>query len=331
MQPLSFFHEAFDAAPVGMLIVDARGSIIEANRHLERLFGYAPGALISQPVECLVDGLAEAHRAHREQYQAKAEPRPMGAGRALFARHREGHRVPVEIGLTPLRTAAGQYVLASVSDLSERQRAQQQLEASVAEKEILLKELHHRAKNNLQLIGSLLDLASARPGPEVLRECRDRINSISLVHEKLYQSGTFARIELRDYLRTLGEQVSHAWRRPDGPPVALRLEADDLWLPLDRAIPCGLVVNELLINAYKHAFPPGHGGTITVRATAQGSKVRLCVEDDGVGLSLDAQLKQGHIGLDLVRALTRQLRGELDSLPVGSGTRVCLTFEGASA
>ncbi len=448
-RPLAFFQEAFDAAPVGMLVVDATGVIVDLNRQLETLFGYARTELLTRSVEFLVDGMPDVHRRHREQFLALPETRPMGAGRDLYGRHRDGHRVPVEIGLTPLRTPAGTYVLASVVDLTERKRAEEQfrlaieaapngmmlvdatgcvvlvnaqieqifgyprdelvgrhvdqllparfrhghdgkrasffgdprarpmgagrelfalrkdgrevpveiglspfqtargqlvlssivditerkqareaLQASLREKETLLKELHHRAKNNLQLIASLLDLASATPGPDVLKECRDRINSISLVHEKLYQTGTFARIELSDYLRTLGEQVAHAWTRADAPQVVLRIEADDIELPLETAIPCGLFVNELITNAFKHAFGPDRGGTITVRAARTGAQVRLSVEDDGAGMKDGVVRREGHIGLELVHALARQLRGDL-RFETTAGTRVILSFEGA--
>lgn len=443
---LTFFQEAFAAAPVGMLVVDASGAIVEVNRQLELLMGYSRAELINQPVELLVDGLAATHRGHREHFLQDPVTRPMGAGRDLYGRHRDGHRVPVEIGLTPLKTPSGTYVLASVVDLTERKRAEErfrlaieaapngmmlvdergtirlvnaqiellfgytraalvgrsvdellparfrgdhagfrgsffarplarpmgagrelfglhqdgrevpveiglspirtaagllvlasivditerreardQLQASLSEKEILLRELHHRAKNNLQLIASLLDLASSAPGPDVLKECRDRINSIALVHEKLYQSGTFARIDLSDYLRSLGEQVAHAWTRSQ---VALRIEADDVSLRLDTAIPCGLVVNELVTNAFKHAFPDGRPGTIVVRVVREGERITLSVADDGVGMP-EHRIPTGHIGLELVQGLARQLRGTL-KFENHSGTRVTLTFDGAT-
>ena len=329
-RPLAFFQEAFDSAPVGMLVVNASGTIVDLNQQLERLFGYGRAELLGRPVECLVEGVAEAHRQHREHFLAHPVTRPMGSGRDLNGRHRDGRAVPVEIGLTPLRTPTGTYVLASVVDLTERKHARELLELSLLEKETLLKELHHRAKNNLQLIASLLDLGAETPGPDVLKECRDRINSISLVHEKLYQSGTFARIDLNDYLRTLGEQVAHAWARPEAAAVHLLVEADDIHLSLEVAIPCGLVVNELLTNAFRHAFPPARSGTIALRATRAGRQICLSVEDDGVGMPDGVVRREGHIGLELVHALARQVRGTLQ-FETTPGTRVTLTFEGAAA
>lgn len=448
MQLLGFYEEAFAAAPVGMLVVDSTGAIVDANRQLGRLFGYTREELLGQPVELLVDGLAEAHRKHREHFVSDPAARSMRGARDVYGRHRDGRRVPVEvslrpvrtpdggtlvlasvvdlterkraeeqfrlaieaapngmlladeqghivlvnaqieqvfgytraelvgrsvdellpvsltgghsehratshgramgahcellgrrkdgtqvpveIGLSPFETAAGNLVLASIVDITERKRAREQLQASLAEKEVLLKELHHRAKNNLQLIASLLDLASAAPGPAVLAECRDRINSIALVHEQLYESGAFATIGLRDYLQTLTEQVSHAWTRADRAPIAVRIEADDVSLPLDHAVPCGLIINELITNAYKHAFPGGRAGSVVVSAQRKTDhRILVRVADDGVGLPAQPQ-RSGHIGLELVYALARQLRGTIH-FETGPGTRASLTFGGPTA
>jgi PAS domain S-box-containing protein len=325
---LAFFREAFDSAPIGMLVADGAGVMVYVNRQLEQLFGYGRAELLGQPVELLIDGAAQKHRAHREQFAANPSARPMGGGRDLFGRHRLGHKVPVEVGLTPLLSLGSTYLMASVSDLTERFRARDELQASVAEKEVLLMEVHHRAKNNLQLIASLIDLASANPGPNVLDECRDRITSIALVHEQLYQSDSLSSIELRPYLNRLSEQVTRNWSHASPAEVDVRLEIADITLTMSDAVPCGLVVNELLTNAFKHAFPAERGGTILVQATRAENRVALKVEDDGVGLPREALHPAGHIGLELVRSLARQLKGQL-LFDEGPGTRITLVFEGA--
>ncbi|MFZ5445616.1 MAG: sensor histidine kinase [Myxococcota bacterium] len=323
------FRLAIEAAPNGMMLVDERGTIVLINAQIEQVFGYARAELVGQSVDRLLPAKARGgHAVFRDAFFTNPQSRPMGAGRELFGLHRDGREVPVEIGLSPLRTAAGLLVLCSIVDITERRHAREQLQASLAEKEMLLKELHHRAKNNLQLIGSLLDLASSRPGPEALAECRERIHSIALVHEKLYQAGTFARIDFREYLQTLGEQVAHAWRGERQ--VRLSLELAELSLPLDAAIPCGLIVNELLTNAYKHAFAARDGGHIVLRARRDDGLVRLELEDDGVGFEPHRARREGHIGLDLVHALARQLRAQLH-FDVAAGTRATLTFPGGQA
>lgn len=321
------FRLAIEAAPNGMMLVDVAGVIVLVNAQIEQLFGYSRAELIGRSVDELLPArFRRSHGGNRATFFADPHARPMGAGRELFGVHKDGREVPVEIGLSPIKTAQGTLVLASIVDITERRRARELLQASLEEKDILLKELHHRAKNNLQLIASLLDLASGAPGPDILRECRDRINSIALIHEKLYQSGTFARIDLRNYLSTLGEQVTHSWN--DAARIAFRIEADEISLALDTAIPCGLVINELLTNAFKHAFPGERRGTVVLSARAVDGKVQLRVEDDGVGLPGGPTRRPGHIGLELVHALTRQLHGVV-TFESNGGTRVSLTFSGA--
>ncbi|MFO0598911.1 MAG: PAS domain S-box protein [Myxococcaceae bacterium] len=318
------YRETFEAAPVGMLLVDTNGVITDANRQLLELFQYEREGLIGQPVELLVDLPPAAHAKHRAQFHAQPRARPMGAGRDLFARRRDGVRVPVEIGLTPMQTADGPLVIASVVDLTERKRAQQALEASVHEKELLLKELQHRSKNNLQLIASLLDLASDT-GRDVVRECRERIDAIALVHEKLYQAGTVARLELSDYLRTLSEQFTSARLEAERQRISVAIDAADLWISLEHAVPCGLIVNELVTNAFKHAFPGDRRGTVTVRASREADALTVELSDDGIGGVVAP--RPGHTGLDLVNALTRQLRGKLTITAAPAGTRIVLRFD----
>lgn len=324
------FRLAIEAAPNGMLMVDEKGTIVLVNAQIEQLFGYTRHELVGRSVDELLPARYRGgHGDSRRSFFAHPRARPMAEGRELFALRKDGQEFPVEIGLSPIMTQSGLLVLGSMVDITERRRARDALQASLAESEILLRELHHRAKNNLQLIASLLDLAASSPGPGALAECRDRINSIALVHEKLYQSGTFTRIGLSDYLRSLGQQVALAWSPAEGR-VEVSVEAEDLTVPLDTAIPCGLIVNELLTNAFKHAFPGEARGTISVRATRTGSRIELKVDDDGAGMPAQPANQPGHLGLELVRALARQLRAELH-ITGERGTHVTLSFEGGQA
>ena len=319
------FRLSFEALPHGMMLVDEHGAIVMVNAQIEQIFGYPRAELIGQSVDRLLPKRFRAgHGANRDAFFKSPATRPMGFGRELFGLRRDGREVPVEIGLSPLRLRDGYFVLSSIVDITERQQSKVALQNSLHEKEVLLKELHHRAKNNLQLIASLLDLAAASPRPDSLAQCRERVQSIGLVHEKLYQSDTFARIDVSDYLESLVEQMAQSWARPG---VSLTVEAPVAFtLPLDTAIPCGLMINELIINAYKYAFPEGRGGTIVVRAQREGSRVTMEVRDDGVGIPEGQTPMPGHIGLDLLQALARQLRGTLSFHNEG-GARVCLSFE----
>ncbi len=205
-----------------------------------------------------------------------------------------------------------------------------ELRASLQEKEVLLKEVHHRVKNNLQVISSLLGLQGrlfqdAR-SRELLEECRARVLSMALVHEKLYHSGDLTRVDLADYLRTLVAQLEQGQLgRRDR--VRVVVEAEPVRASLERAIPIGLILNELVTNALKHAFPGERAGTvrISLRLTGGGGAL-LEVADDGVGLPAGIECgTAATLGLQLVSMLARQLDGQLSCERAG-GTLVRLTF-----
>ena len=326
------FRLALEAAPTGMVMVDGNGLIVLVNAQLERLFGYSREELVGQPVEMLVpERFREHHPTFRRGFYDKPHARAIAGNRDLYGRKKDGREVPVEIRLNPLVTPDGAFVLSSIVDITERKRAAAALEASLREKETLLNEVHHRVKNNLQVISSLLSLQAGYVKDhqlgEMLQDSQNRVHSIALVHEKLYRAGNLARINLGEYLETLTEHLQAALG-DSLDRVQLVVEASDLELPLDSAVPCGLVVNELVTNALKHAFPDGRRGSVTVRAAlGSGKKVTVSVADDGIGLGADVSLEHsGSMGLRLVTTLARQLAGQL-VVSRNKGTLVELTFE----
>jgi PAS domain S-box-containing protein len=201
-------------------------------------------------------------------------------------------------------------------EILERQRAEVQIKASLKEKEMLLQEIHHRVKNNLQVISSLLSLQSRSVADAetltVLRESQDRIRSMALIHEKLYRSENFACIDFAGYLQSLTSHLIHSYRSSMGVP-RLQLDVADVSLSLETAVPCGLIVNELVSNALKHAFSDGNQGTIHITLSQDEDKrVSLIVADDGVGLPEGFDInKSDSLGLRLVTMLVGQVRGQL--------------------
>ncbi len=204
------------------------------------------------------------------------------------------------------------------------------LHSSLNEKDVLLKEIHHRVKNNMQVISSLVSLqANELNDPamrDVFEELRDQVRSMAMVHEKLYQSENMAFIDFAEYARGL---LTYLWRMYGRGAAAIRLTLDinPVSLSIESAIPCGLLLNELATNALKHAFRERTSGEVTVTlATDPQDRVHLGVRDDGVGLpeSLDWQHVPS-LGLRLVQMLTEQLRGTLDVRSEG-GTIFYLTF-----
>lgn len=197
-----------------------------------------------------------------------------------------------------------------------RRQAEERVRASLREKDVLLKELHHRVKNNLQVVASLLHLGSRAIDDErtlqVFREAHTRINSIALVHEKLYQSPDFAQIGLADYLREIASHAFRSYRSPATPP-SLTFDLDEVVVTIDAAIPCGLIVNELVSNATKYAFPGGRNGTIGLMLKQDAARrVRLTVSDTGVGFPAGVDLHHPTtLGLQLILTLSDQLQGRV--------------------
>jgi PAS domain S-box-containing protein len=225
---------------------------------------------------------------------------------------------------------APEIIEGTLLDITERKRAEEALVASLREKEALLKEVHHRVKNNLQVITSLLRLESNRIDHtitrDVLRGMQNRIQSMATLHEILYRSGNFAQVDLAAYLRQLTSQLTRSLVTSPGQ-VELRLDLFSVGLDLDQAIPCGLIVNELVSNAVKHAFPAGRSGEVWVELQTVGERdLRLRVRDTGLGLPSDFEARRDKsLGLQLVSDLARQLGGRLE-IGRGPGTPFAVTF-----
>jgi PAS domain S-box-containing protein len=222
-------------------------------------------------------------------------------------------------------------------DVTQRRQAEEQLRASLHEKEVLLREIHHRVKNNLQVISSLLSLQAGQLGDararEVLKESQDRVKSMALVHERLYQSPHLSRVDAADYVRDLMAHLTRSYKI--GSSVSCRVEADSVTLGVDTAIACGLILNELVSNAFKHAFgarPPGAPPPeVVVSLSCDGARCRLLVRDNGPGLPDDFDVRGARsLGMRLVHSLTAQLGGELDVRRDG-GAVFRLTFENRAA
>ena len=215
------------------------------------------------------------------------------------------------------------------AEIAQRRNAEEAVRHS-REKEVLLQEIHHRVKNNLQIITSLLRMQSrAVQDPafsEALRECQNRVASMALIHDKLYRARDLARVSFGEYVRDLTNNILSSYALP-ARSVRVRLDIDDLSLSLDYAVPCGLILNELMSNCLKHAFPVGHSGTVYIGFHAEGEEeLCLVVRDDGVGVPADVDLgRTSSLGWRLIRALVEQLGGVVQCQTAG-GTSVEIRF-----
>lgn len=302
---------AIEAAIDGVAILDAAGLYTYLNATYLDVFGYREAADLIGRSWREVYGPEEARRFEREVFpQLSAEGKWRGE---ITARRRDGATFLQEVSMTRIE---GGGMVCVCRDLTERQHAQQRIEASLREKDVMLKEIHHRVKNNLQIVCSLLSLQldelTDPRSRELFMESQNRIASMALVHEKLYQSRDLARIDFVCYLRNLVENLASV-QGARGRGITCQLEPGEVFIGIDTAIPCGLIVTELVSNAYKHGFPNGGPGQINVSvARVDDETLRVRIADNGRGLPADFEpARVRSLGMNLVHMLVQQLRGEM--------------------
>lgn len=323
------YRTVSESAIDGILSVDRDGRIRYANAAAGGIFGVEPGDLTGHLLAERIPG-AEVALFSRSESIVNGASRPPRQGTARFTgRHIDGRDVPLELSFGEVRKDGRRQYAVVVRDISAQLAAEERIRASLREKEVLVREIHHRVKNNLQVVSSLLSLASARvTDPEALRtfqESRDRIRAMALVHVRLYQASDLSRLEAGEYLGELAQSLIGSYELGRAA-VALEIEAEEISLDADSAISCGLLLNELVSNALKHAFPGERRGTIRVAVRRQGASILLEVGDDGVGLPAGFDLGTTRtLGCVLISSLSRQLGGEARYLG-GRGTTVRVAF-----
>lgn len=220
--------------------------------------------------------------------------------------------------------------LQEYGQVAERARVEETFKASLRQKEVLLREVHHRIKNNLQIISSLLDIqASSVQDPHIIEmftDVQNRVLSMALIHEALYQSSDLGLVPFGDYVRTLAEQIFRSYNVV-ADRIALQIRADEVMLDTNQAIPCGLILNELLSNCFKHAFPSDTAGEVHIELRSEAAqRVTMVVRDTGSGFPAEVDFRHTEtLGLQLVYTLTEQLGGTLE-LESDGGTAFKLSF-----
>lgn len=292
--------------------------IIYVSPAYQKLWGRSPESLYAQPQSYLEgihpEDIQRVRTAFNKKFlQGKVEieyrlVQPQGAVRWIRDR------------AFPINNQEGQaYRYARITeDITERKQAEDQLKASLREKEVLLREVHHRVKNNLQVISSLLNLQSHQfpdtQVEEVLLNCRNRVNAMALVHEHLYQSQDLAQIRFADYIQNLATHLYSTYSLHPPKAITLRIQvADEIVVNLDTAITCGLILNELLTNALKHAFQTHRHGEIWITLEPGiGECLLLAIGNNGDSLPADFDLERTEsMGMRLVKILVRQLKGKI--------------------
>ncbi len=242
---------------------------------------------------------------------------------------KDGRRIPVEISTTIFTLNGDNVSLSIARDISERKKMEKELQKSLEEKEMLLKEIHHRVKNNLMIISSLLNLQSRyvkdKKVLDVFKDSQNRARSMALIHDKLYQSSHLKSINIADYIPTLTSDLFRTYSTDSGR-IELDFDLEESMIDVNTMIPLGLIVNELLSNCLKHAFPDDENGKITIGFHHKDQKYQFKVSDNGIGLPEDLDFKNTEsLGLRLVNILTDQINGEI-KLKRDKGTEFTIEF-----
>ncbi|MEW5957310.1 MAG: histidine kinase dimerization/phosphoacceptor domain -containing protein, partial [Chloroflexota bacterium] len=326
------YRQTIENSPNPIFSIDLAGHILSWNRACEIAFHYGQEA-IGQPYQDVLGVLDSEQEQAMERLVEEifTQRRSFGDVEISYGRKNGAWQV-MATRLYPLPDRVGQ-VRACVfanTDITERQQAEAQIKASLREKEILLQEIHHRVKNNMQVISSLLSLqANYVDNPytrEIFQQSQNRVRSMALVHEKLYRSQDLNRINFGEYIQDLTAYLFqvHGGHTQD---IKLNIETQQVLLNIDKAVPCGLILNELISNALKHAFTNGQSGKIQIELDASANQqVTLTIADNGVGFPLDFDIQHSDsLGLKLVYTLARQLDATIERRN-SAGTEFKLSF-----
>jgi PAS domain S-box-containing protein len=311
-----------DAMPGFVAWIDCEGKYLGVNQYMADCFNLSPDDFVGQDIRFLKNSseladfmtqfMVDTAQTSRQEVQVNVNDSERNY--LIIAQKCHPNSLAVMIGI----------------DVTEGKLTEAKIQISLREKDLLLQEVHHRVKNNLQVISSLLDLQSQKieePSMlEVFQESQNRVKSMALVHEKLYQSKDFAKINFGEYTESLTNYLFRAYAPMTGN-IKLELNINDVDLSIDTAIPCGLIINELVCNALKYAFPKRDSGKISITLHSErNNQLSLIVQDDGVGVPKSWDLHNaGTLGIQLVKILTKQLKGTIE-LDKTKGSKFIIMF-----
>ncbi|HUK92744.1 MAG TPA: histidine kinase dimerization/phosphoacceptor domain -containing protein, partial [Methanomicrobiales archaeon] len=326
----AIFEAAHNVAFVTSEIRGKESRILDFSPGAELIFGYWKNEIVGEKLSLLhlpddLDWIAEIHR--------KMKKREVEFSGEITLVRKNGEPFPALLTKYPLKDEGGavRAALSVCIDITIMKRAEAQIRASLLEKENMLREIHHRVKNNMQVVSALLVLQSKKTKDrkilEMFRDSEHRIKTMALIHEKLYQSRSFGTIDLSEYLTRLIQYLFRSYEERSAG-VTLEMDVRDISLDIDTALPCSLIINELVTNSLKYAFPGGKGGKVCIRVTREeGRGFTMEIRDNGVGLPADFNLETTEtLGLRLVHGLAvSQLGGSIET-GKGKGTSFIIRF-----
>ena len=321
------YRKLFKEHSAVMLILEAEtGRIVDANNAAAWFYGWSLDELREKSI-LNIDALPSNTLRAILVKAAGSE----GISAEFCHRRADGSIREVEFFSNGMESGGNKFIIAIVNDITERKQAEEKIKAALAEKDVMLKEIHHRVKNNLQVISSLVSLQTDNLTDDRIRDelndVRDRVRTMALVHEKLYQASNLAQLNFADYAASL---LRSLWRSHStlAAKVRLNLALAPVEVSIEKAVPCGLILNELASNALKHAFPNNRGGEVLVSLELNPATcdINLRVRDNGVGLPAGLDWSQSHsLGLRLVKLLAGQLNGTVET-GTGPGSEFRVTF-----
>ena len=309
------YRALVESATDMIYMIDKNNKVLSANKAAAMLFGKESKKIIGKSIFNLFpEKIATCYSKNLKKVFETGRPGFYESNMIVG-----GRESWISVNLSPVRDPKGRImaVMGVTRDITERKKVDRQIKASLKEKEVLLREIHHRVKNNMQIISSLLKLQSQyiedKPYADIFKESQDRIKSMSLIHEMLYQSKHLSKINFKEYIRILANYLFRScWPSPCK--IALKIESENVYLAIDNAIPCGLIIHELVSNSLKHAFSGSKEGEIKIALHSINERdIELVVSDDGVGMPEDLDFRNTKsLGLHLVTILAEdQLQGEI--------------------
>jgi len=325
------FQSIIDSAVDGIITTDMDGKIVYVNHSLKNIFGYDNDEIEGKHVTMLMpDRYKQKFIDKLDKFNSTGNHELEGQTFDSYGLRNDGTEFPFEISIATWGPKSNKFTTSIIRDVTSRKKTEKMLKNSLDAKEMLLKEIHHRMKNNLMIISSLLNLQSRyikdEESKNIFKESQNRARSMALMHERLYQSADLKSIDFGDYISTQANDIYHTYVM-DTNLIKLNIDVDDLRLDINTSIPLGLIVNELVTNSLKHGFPEGKSGEIGIIFHKQDENYILEIKDNGVGFSEDIDYNNtDSLGLQLINNLTDQIDGEIE-FNTSSGTSFKISFK----
>jgi len=324
------YRALFESDPDYTILLSLEGHLIDVNQAAINITGFTKDELVGKHFMDLKIFPEEELGLHLKRFMSLSKGENLAPFESrIYDANGEIRLIEVKQTFIKLDDKI-EYILLICSDITQRKKAEDEIRSSLNEKEVLLQEIHHRVKNNMQIISSLLNLQKRHVNEEesvnVLMESRNRVKSMAMIHEKLYQSGNLTNLKFSEYIPRLVSDLLYSYNIPQDQ-IKIVIKVEDVKLNIETAVPCGLIINELVSNIFKHAYPGGREGKLEISLKKHHDNYELIICDEGIGFPEELDFKKTEtLGLQLVNNLVEQLDGEIN-LDQSQGTEFKITFK----